>query len=241
MRWSFDSKLALRPPHSPRTGRLDRPISDCAGGDDGKSRPMHPTSGPIGKRRSLCWVHRGGAGNLPSTSQRPSDAGQSGGSPPARSGAVCPGRAGLTLGFCLRSAARSAMAGESAPRDRPRPRRWKSGNQSATQTIAVGIAWQRGPGTRGNRAIKESRPGANRRDHRAAAGCEPSEKPPNAVTPSWWSGVSHEMKPPLAGIKAYVELLADGDAEQQPFGRRIPGSHQQSRPIDFLRLVPTTW
>src|SRR5262249_62039699 len=27
------------------------------------------------------------------------------------------------------------------------------------------------------------------------------------------SAVSHEMKTPLAGIKAYVELLADGDAE----------------------------
>ena len=27
------------------------------------------------------------------------------------------------------------------------------------------------------------------------------------------SSVSHEMKSPLAGIKAYVELLADGDAE----------------------------
>jgi len=29
------------------------------------------------------------------------------------------------------------------------------------------------------------------------------------------SAVSHEMKTPLAGIKAYVELLADGDAEDQ--------------------------
>lgn len=29
------------------------------------------------------------------------------------------------------------------------------------------------------------------------------------------SSVSHEMKTPLAGIKAYVELLADGDAEDQ--------------------------
>jgi two-component system phosphate regulon sensor histidine kinase PhoR len=29
------------------------------------------------------------------------------------------------------------------------------------------------------------------------------------------SSVSHEMKTPLAGIKAYVELLADGDAEDE--------------------------
>ena len=29
------------------------------------------------------------------------------------------------------------------------------------------------------------------------------------------SAVSHEMKTPLAGIKAYVELLADGDAEDE--------------------------
>lgn len=30
------------------------------------------------------------------------------------------------------------------------------------------------------------------------------------------SAVSHEMKSPLAGIKAYVELLADGDADDKP-------------------------
>ena len=29
------------------------------------------------------------------------------------------------------------------------------------------------------------------------------------------SAVSHEMKTPLAGIKAYVELLADGEAEDE--------------------------
>src|SRR5205085_10044050 len=29
------------------------------------------------------------------------------------------------------------------------------------------------------------------------------------------SAASHEMKAPLAGIKAYVELLADGDAEDE--------------------------
>ena len=29
------------------------------------------------------------------------------------------------------------------------------------------------------------------------------------------SAVSHEMKTPLAGIKAYVELLADGDVKDE--------------------------
>ena len=37
------------------------------------------------------------------------------------------------------------------------------------------------------------------------------------------SAVSHEMKTPLAGIKAYVELLADGDAEDEAHPRGVPG------------------
>ncbi|HEX4146791.1 MAG TPA: ATP-binding protein [Pirellulales bacterium] len=50
------------------------------------------------------------------------------------------------------------------------------------------------------------------------------------------SGVSHEMKTPLAGIKAYVELLADGDAEDSATQEEFLGviSSQADR---LLQLV----
>jgi signal transduction histidine kinase len=34
-------------------------------------------------------------------------------------------------------------------------------------------------------------------------------------TPEFLAGARHEMRTPLAGIKAYVELLADGDADDE--------------------------
>jgi two-component system, OmpR family, phosphate regulon sensor histidine kinase PhoR len=50
------------------------------------------------------------------------------------------------------------------------------------------------------------------------------------------SGLSHEMKTPLAGIKAYVELLADGDAEDSATQEEFLGviNSQADR---LLRLV----
>ncbi|HEY1785316.1 MAG TPA: PAS domain-containing sensor histidine kinase [Pirellulales bacterium] len=50
------------------------------------------------------------------------------------------------------------------------------------------------------------------------------------------SGISHEMKTPLAGIKAYVELLADGDAEDSATQEEFLGviSSQADR---LLQLV----
>jgi len=37
------------------------------------------------------------------------------------------------------------------------------------------------------------------------------------------SAVSHEMKTPLAGVRAYVELLTDGDAEDEPARQKFLG------------------
>ena len=46
------------------------------------------------------------------------------------------------------------------------------------------------------------------------------------------SAVSHEMKTPLAGIKAYVELLADGDAEDEATREEFLERHQRpGRPV----------
>ena len=55
------------------------------------------------------------------------------------------------------------------------------------------------------------------------------------------SGVSHEMKTPLAGIKAYVELLADGDAEDSATQEEFLGviSSQADRLLQLIENLVT--
>lgn len=62
--------------------------------------------------------------------------------------------------------------------------------------------------------------GAAARDHEPSAAVAvlrdiSAERAAQQRNAEFISAVSHEMKTPLAGIKAYVELLADGDAEDE--------------------------
>lgn len=79
--------------------------------------------------------------------------------------------------------------------------------------------------------------------------CDPDvakDKP----TPEFLAGARHEMRTPLAGIKAYVELLADGDADDEAVRAEfLTGIGSQverlERAIDGLLAAPrdsnTAW
>jgi signal transduction histidine kinase len=50
------------------------------------------------------------------------------------------------------------------------------------------------------------------------------------------SSVSHELRTPLASIKAYVEMLIDGEADNERTAASFTMSFR-TRPIAFRRLI----